>query len=182
MRGPLGRCTATRGRHVLLRDLLRRVRSALSPVPANERPRFRRIEDWIAGLTLEEARSLAWRVVDNPEWFRTQLGDGSKLLPSDAPPIVRELYHRYLSVTGRFCDMRLVASDCRASEAQPDLLRVGWDDAHVELCIRGREDRVFLVATDVARGEAIEGSVPSLYHAIVRMAAVLEYVPVPAAA
>jgi hypothetical protein len=61
------------------------------------------------------------------------------------------------------------------------MLRVGRDDAHVELCTRTADDRVYLVADDVGAAEAIEGSVPSIYHAVVRVAAVLDYVPGPAA-
>jgi hypothetical protein len=165
----------------LLKDLLRRLQSALSPVPPEESQRYRRIDDWIAGLPPDEARHLACHVLENPDWFRTQLGDGSRALPVNAAPTVREFYGRYVSATGRFCDMHLIASGCGESGVRPELSRVGRYDAYVELCTQGTQDRVLLVATDVASKEAIEGSAPSIYHAVVRMAAVLEYVPVPAA-
>jgi hypothetical protein len=55
-------------------------------------------------------------------------------------------------------------------------MRVGRDDPHVEWCVQEAEDRVYFVADD----EAIEASAPSIYHAVVRAAAVLDYVPGPA--
>ena len=172
----------SRVRRALPRNLFRRLRSALSPVSPDQARRYELIDRWIAHLSLDEAREVAQRVLENPEWFHTVLGNGSAALPADAPVTAREFYGRYVSATGRYCDLQLVAADCAPSAVRSDLLRVGRDDAHVELCTRGWDDRVFLVANDVGPEEAIEGSVPTLYHAVVRAAAVLEYVSGPSPA
>jgi len=163
----------------LFRDLLRRIRTTLSPVPPEAALRYQRIDEWIERLPLEEARALAHRVLDNHDWFETERGDASSSLPATAPPLVREFYGRYARATGRFCDLQVVATECGPSDARRELLRVGHDDAHVELCTRGTENRVYLVADDVGAEAAVEGSVPSLYHAVVRVAAVLEYIAGP---
>jgi len=151
-------------------------------VPPQAARRYQLIDDWVERLPLEEARVLAWRVLDNPEWFQTELGDASASLPATTPASVREFYSRYVRATGRFCDVQLVGAECGPSETRREMLLVGRDDAHIGLCARGTEDRIYLVADDVAPDEAIEGSVPSIYHAVVRAAAVLEYVPGPSAA
>jgi hypothetical protein len=62
------------------------------------------------------------------------------------------------------------------------LTRIGYDDAHVELCCRGSEETTYKVATDVPASEAQEDALPSVFHAILQMAAVLEYVTPPEAA
>jgi len=166
----------------LLRDLLRRLSSALAPVSPEATRRYKLIDEWVEQLPLEEARALAHRVLDNPEWFRTEFGDMSHLLPTTIPASVREFYSRYVRITGRFCDVQLDAAECGRSETRAEMLRVGRDDAHVELCTKDAEDRVYLLADDVGAEEVIEGSVPSIYHAVVRAAAVLDYLPGPAAA
>jgi hypothetical protein len=62
------------------------------------------------------------------------------------------------------------------------MLRIGWDDAHVELCTRAETDTIYRLANDVPKAEAQEGTAPSVYHAILRVGAVLEYVIPPPAA
>ena len=166
----------------MFKELLQRIRSVLSPVPPESARRYKLIEDRVERLPLEEARALAHHVLDNPEWFRTERGDASVSLPSMTPGSVRDFYRRYVRTTGRFCDVQPVAAECGPSEARPEMLRVSRDDAHVELCTQGTDDRVYLVANDVGPEEAVEGSVPSVYHPFVRAAAVLEYVSGPAAA
>jgi hypothetical protein len=166
----------------LFQDLLRRLQSALAPAPPEAAARYQLIDEWIEGLPLEVARRLAHQVLDNPEWFQAELGDASSSLAITAPDTVREFYGRYRRATGRYCDVQLVAAGCGPSDTRPELMRVGRDDAHVELCVRKAEDRIYLVADDVGADEPIEGSVPSIYHAVVRVAAVLDYVPGPAAA
>jgi hypothetical protein len=164
----------------LLKDLFRRLQAALAPVPPAAAARYKLIDEWVERLPLDEARRLACQVLDNLEWFETEPSDASASLAVGAPDTVRELYSRYGRATGRHCDVQLVAVGCGPSDTRPELLRVGRDDAHVELCVRVPEDRVYLVADDVGPGEAIEVAVPSIYHAVVRTAVVLEYVPGPA--
>lgn len=162
--------------------LFDRLRAAFAGVPPEFRQRLGRIDKWVEDLPLAEARALANGVLANPEWFHTQPGDGSAYLTTQVPATVREFYGHFLQITGRFCDMRLVASESGRSETEDTLLRIGWDDSHTELCTLGAADRVYRIANDMPGDDAREGSVPSIYHAIVRVSAVLEYLPVPPAA
>jgi hypothetical protein len=160
-------------------DALRRRLSPTTEVGV----RLRDIDAWLDALPLPDARAQALDLINKAEWFTTDPGDGSAALPPEAPPTVRELYARYRLIRGRFCDLRLVATDCAVSTADPSLLRIGWDDAHVELCTGSDGDVVYRVANDVPPDEAREGALSSVYHAILRVGAILEYVtPPPAAA
>ncbi len=127
-----------------------------------------------------EARELAFRLLANPEWFETSPATGAP--DASLPPTARDLFAKYAAMRGRFLDLRLDHADIGHSSVLPELLRLGYDDAHVELCCRGAIDTVLKVATDVGPDDAVEAELPSLFHAIVHAAAVVEYVSPPDAA
>jgi SAM-dependent methyltransferase len=164
---------------IVFDGLFDRLRKAIGGARSGDRERFRRIDEWLEGFELANARQLTDRVLSNPEWFDAELAGDSVQFPPGVPPTVRDFYGRYARVIGRFRDLRLVAAECGWSETDPTLLRVGWDSSHIELCAAPGSDRVYRIANDVPADEMREGSVPSIFHAVVRTAAILEYLPAP---
>jgi hypothetical protein len=168
---------------MVLHKLIDAVRRRMGHGSPDFATRLRRIDSWLDELSLTDARHQALGLVGRSEWFSTDPGDVSATLPTEAPPSIRELYSRYRLIRGRFCDLRLNAKECQPSAVDPSMLRIGWNDSHVELCTRAGADTIYRLANDVPKAEAQEGSARSVYHAILRVGATLEYVtPPPAAA
>jgi hypothetical protein len=167
----------------MMRSLFDALRARLRPAHPEVTARLRQIDVWLESLPLAEARGQALALIANPDWFVTEPSVGVGVIAPQAPPTVRELFGQFSLIRGRYCDCRLVASECAESETESGLLHIGWDDEHVELCTGAQGDIVFRIATDVPGDEAREGAVPSVYHALLRVGAILEYVaPPPAAA
>jgi hypothetical protein len=174
---------AKRQQSTMLRSLLDALRARLGPAHPEVMVRLQQIDVWLESLLLAEARKQALALIANPDWFVTEPSTGVGTIAPQAPATVRDLFGQFSLIRGRYCDCRLVASECSESETESGLLRIGWDDEHVELCTGAQGDIVFRIATDVPGDEAREGSVPSVYHALLRVGAILGYVaPPPAAA
>ena len=103
----------------MLKKLLDALRRRLIPTATDFAGRLRDIDAWLVQLPLADARAQAFGLVDKPQWFTTDPADGSAALPPETPPTVRELYARYRLIRGRFCDLRLAASDCAVSAVDP---------------------------------------------------------------
>jgi hypothetical protein len=158
------------------------LRGKLSPVSPALSARLARIDGWLASMPRSEAKERAFTVLANAEWFVTLPAPSTTAFPTDLPHAVRELYGRYGSVRGRYCDLWFDPSEVGPSHVLPELTRIGYDNSQVELCCRGTAESVFKVANDVSPAEAIEAELPSVFHAILHAAAVLEYVAPPEAA
>jgi hypothetical protein len=165
----------------MIQALFSRLRGVFAPAPSEFSRRLARIEAWIGQLPLVDAERLAAQVLGNPEWFVTEPAS-STTATTALPRSARAFFERFGSVRGRFCDLRITAAEIGASAVGSSLVRLGWEDAHVELCLSPDASGVLRLADDVPPDQALEGSVPSLWHAVVRMAAILEYVDVPPAA
>jgi hypothetical protein len=172
----------SRRRLAVFEKFINSLRGKLSPVTPEFRTRLKHIDTWLDSMSLFEAKAIALGLLARSEWFTTTPPDPTVMLPENMPDSVVQLFEAYGSLRGRFCDLRCDANEIAPSTVHPQFLHIGWNDSHTELCTRGREDTVSVLANDVPAEEALEGTSRSVYHSIVRMGAILEYVVPPQAA
>ncbi len=166
----------------MLDKLLSKLRDKFSSVPADLRSRFRNIDAWLANVPIAEARSIALELLRRPEWFNVEEPSSSMSLPENTPSSVRDLFGQFSVISGKEWDLRLVAREVGPSSIDPSRLHIGWHDAHTELCSGANGEALVVLANDVPPDEALEGEFASVYHAILKVAAILEYITPPQAA
>ena len=162
--------------------LFDRLRSAFQSSNQAMEAKLQRVDPWLAALTTADARALALPVLANPKWFAAVRANGAVELPPGLPESVHSFFSEYQSVVGAYSDLRLVAAEIGPADDMPGTIRIGWEDEHVQLCVVTGDAAIQQIANDVPADEAREGTLISPWHAVLRMAAVLEYIPVPEAA
>jgi hypothetical protein len=159
--------------------LLARLSRVFAGADQAVRDRVRIGDAWLAGLTAEQAKTEAVRMLENPEHFVVVREPPTTSLPSWLPPATADFFTTFRSVRGRFSDLHLDAAEAKPSPTEEPLLQLGWYCEHVELCVSPVDGLVYRIADDVPGDDLREGSHPSLWHAVLRLGVELEYVRPP---
>lgn len=159
--------------------LFDRIRDAFRPAPDGWDQRLAAIDGWLATLDESAARTLALPVLSNADWFLTERVTSDAEPPSTLPPSALRFFREFAAVTGQTSNLRFVAAEIQSIEYPAGAVRLGWADSHVQLCAVPGRAGVVSIAEDVPAADAEEGEVPTLWHAVLRAAAVLGHVALP---
>ena len=159
----------------MLGRLLRSISKVLGSDPALKE-RLAQGEDWLTRLSEPLAKELALALLSDTERFATVPGPATGALPPWVSPSTTQFFNTFRSASAKFADFAVGIEYIRPSPTESPLLQLGWYGEHVEICISTVDGLVYRVANDVPGDERREGSDPTLWHVVLRLAIDLGYI------
>jgi hypothetical protein len=159
----------------VLGKLFRSISKALGSDPALKE-RLAQGEDWLTRLSEPLAKEQALALLYDADRFTIVPGPGAGALPPWVSPSTMQFFNTFRSASAKFADFAVDIEYIRPSPTESPLLQLGWYAEHVEICISPVDGLVYRVANDVPGDERREGSDPTLWHVVLRLAIDLGYV------
>lgn len=120
----------------------------------------------LATLPFEAARSRAEQLLARSTFLRTITWDSDPPVRTDLAPEVGSFVHRIRRIEAienrdeRYID----SSDISPFTWLPEYLCFGMDDEHIHVALRPNDETIYLLADDVSMKEALQSTLPTVYH------------------
>jgi hypothetical protein len=119
----------------------------------------------VLALDTEQARDLVERAMADETRYRVTPGSPAAPECLDRlPNLMQEFFRRYQRIASQQVSTDLDRTEVRPSSILPGYTVIGSDTEHTEIAVRGREETIHILETDIEPSRQEGERFPTIYH------------------